>query len=545
MAEAVSELIVAVRADISQLKTELEKAKGETKKWGRINVEQTRSLQNEFKKLAPSISNVGQLANSMAAAFGASASKATGLINGLVQGFGAAGGASLAIGATTALVAVLTSEYEASGKAAKEAAEKAKAANEAEQESIADKLKALESELKAKILIANGLDPAAAGESVALDEARKKAQALEAAARAAASAARAASAPGDLQAGILRSIGGDVPAFDSATDEGKAAEKAATAAAQARRQVEVLETMGVLRREIERNDKKKDLAKKTAEDQAKYEADQQKKAMDLSVSRIKEEEDAKVQIVAESGDRVLEEEDAFNAAHLEAAQIRAERETEIDAAVAKTRDEAAAKRAADTATETQQLLGIAQSFGTAVADFLITPLEEGFASLADFAKAAKRLVLGLIAELVKAAIVAAILSALTGGSTTALAGVGGLTGAIGNALSIKGYYADGGPVGTDTVPAMLTPGEYVMPVSAVRAYGADFFDSLRRSSRHGYADGGLVKGGGSGSTTYIVQAFDAPAISRSAGRLDGVSTQRINNRQGALARETLRRNLRG
>ena len=52
------------------------------------------------------------------------------------------------------------------------------------------------------------------------------------------------------------------------------------------------------------------------------------------------------------------------------------------------------------------------------------------------------------------------------------------------------YKADGGftPRGTDTVPAMLTPGEYVIKKSAVDSIGVDNLDAIN----NGYASGGLV-----------------------------------------------------
>lgn len=45
------------------------------------------------------------------------------------------------------------------------------------------------------------------------------------------------------------------------------------------------------------------------------------------------------------------------------------------------------------------------------------------------------------------------------------------------------------PKGTDTVPAMLTPGEFVMPVSAVNKYGTNMLENMRAGK---YAKGGLV-----------------------------------------------------
>lgn len=69
------------------------------------------------------------------------------------------------------------------------------------------------------------------------------------------------------------------------------------------------------------------------------------------------------------------------------------------------------------------------------------------------------------------------------------------------------YLAGGGmpafdPRGTDTVPAMLTPGEFVMKRSAVQAIG---IGRLKRANKaQGFADGGLVGGGGGGDAAPAV-----------------------------------------
>jgi hypothetical protein len=547
VAEVVSELLVRFSADISFLKTELEKAKAETRKWGRINAQETRNLQLSFKKLKEPISNVAQLANSMGTAFGGAASKATGLVNGLVSSFAAGGAVGIAIGAVTGLVSVLATKYTEAGKAAEDAAAKAEDAAERERTAIADKLKALEVELRTKILISQGLDPVAAQAATGLEEAKRQAQELQAAAEKAAAAAREAAAPSGLQAGILRSIGGDVPDFDPESEEGRKAVEARKAAAKAVRQVEVLATLEALRREIETNEKRKKAAEKTADEIAKYETEQREKALNLAVARIKEFEDARVEIAAESGDRVLDEEDAFQKALAEARAIAAARQLEIDRGFAEAQAEAQAQNAERAKAEASALQAVGHQFADTIGSF-VGSLVEGFASLGDFAKSAKRLVLGLVADLIKAVVVASILSALFGGTPAALGGVGGLTGVIGKGLGFQGF-ASGGQVGsTDTVPAMLTPGEYVMPVDAVRAFGVDFMDRVRRAGKLGFAAGGLVRGGtGSGpsSVTIYSQSFDTPAIARNAGRLDTVNTRRINSRQGALFQETLRRNLRG
>lgn len=73
------------------------------------------------------------------------------------------------------------------------------------------------------------------------------------------------------------------------------------------------------------------------------------------------------------------------------------------------------------------------------------------------------------------------------------------------------FFADGGSVGTDKIPAMLTPGEFVVRKDAVNRIGTGFLNRINR-----YANGGLVQylqqGGGSVSSSgggYFSLNFDA------------------------------------
>ncbi|WP_260742119.1 hypothetical protein [Mycobacterium sp. SMC-2] len=59
------------------------------------------------------------------------------------------------------------------------------------------------------------------------------------------------------------------------------------------------------------------------------------------------------------------------------------------------------------------------------------------------------------------------------------------------------HFAAGGPSGTDTIPAWLSPGEFVEPTSAVSRYGRPFMDAIRQgridpSSVRYFAPGGEV-----------------------------------------------------
>lgn len=83
-------------------------------------------------------------------------------------------------------------------------------------------------------------------------------------------------------------------------------------------------------------------------------------------------------------------------------------------------------------------------------------------------------------------------------------GGGGGGGIFSTLLGAFGFgFANGGPVGfanggsvgsTDTLPAMLTPGEFVMKKSAVDKYGSGFLSSLNESTMpmRGFENGGVV-----------------------------------------------------
>jgi hypothetical protein len=78
-------------------------------------------------------------------------------------------------------------------------------------------------------------------------------------------------------------------------------------------------------------------------------------------------------------------------------------------------------------------------------------------------------------------------------------------------------FAEGGPAASDSIPAMLTPGEYVVNKAAVTRFGTGFFESLNSLALparavaarvQGFASGGLV---GLGSPSLTRPALDATA----------------------------------
>ena len=105
-------------------------------------------------------------------------------------------------------------------------------------------------------------------------------------------------------------------------------------------------------------------------------------------------------------------------------------------------------------------------------------------------------------------------------SAKLIKGLGGLLGGLGGkgkaltGLMGAGAFAEGGVVpgsgSGDTVPAMLTPGEFVMSKGAVQQYGADTLAGMNaaaggtnRPTRGGYKSGGMVNNMSKNSVQYV------------------------------------------
>ena len=89
------------------------------------------------------------------------------------------------------------------------------------------------------------------------------------------------------------------------------------------------------------------------------------------------------------------------------------------------------------------------------------------------------------------------------------------------------FYRGGGVAKSDTVPAMLTPGEYVVNRSAVSRFGTEFFESLNNLSLPAQALAARVQGFASGG---LVQSLVSPmAVPRPAfaGETAPVRTVRV------------------
>lgn len=159
---------------------------------------------------------------------------------------------------------------------------------------------------------------------------------------------------------------------------------------------------------------------------------------------------------------------------------------------------------------------LAKDFSGAITDWIT--------GAQSFGDAMKSVLQQLIAQLIQAAIYATIVAACTGGG-------GGFAarwkGAFGKGFATGGSVAGPGTGTSDSIPAMLSNGEYVLNAQAVDRLGVPFLNGLNTGRLRGFASGGLVGSGGaynrpasvassssstSSSITLNVSALDASSF---------------------------------
>lgn len=159
---------------------------------------------------------------------------------------------------------------------------------------------------------------------------------------------------------------------------------------------------------------------------------------------------------------------------------------------------------------------LAKDFSGAITDWIT--------GAQSFGDAMKNILQQLIAQLIQAAIYATIVAACTGGG-------GGFaarwSSAFGKAFASGGSVAGPGTGTSDSIPAMLSNGEYVLNAQAVDRLGVPFLNGLNTGRLRGFASGGLVGSGGaynrpasvgssssstSNSITLNVSALDASSF---------------------------------
>lgn len=168
---------------------------------------------------------------------------------------------------------------------------------------------------------------------------------------------------------------------------------------------------------------------------------------------------------------------------------------------------------------------LAKDFSGAITDWIT--------GAQSFGDAMKNILQQLIAQLIQAAIYATIVAACTGGG-------GGFAarwkGAFGKVFATGGS-VDGPGTGTsDSIPAMLSNGEYVLNAQAVDRLGVPFLNGLNTGRLRGFASGGLVGSGGvagykaeRGSTGGQVQSVN---LSMNVSTMDAASFGDFLNRGG-------------
>lgn len=89
---------------------------------------------------------------------------------------------------------------------------------------------------------------------------------------------------------------------------------------------------------------------------------------------------------------------------------------------------------------------------------------------------------------------------------------------------------------SDSIPAWLSNGEYVIRASAVRSLGISYLDAINRTgNRRGYASGGYVGGGGSFPSTMTVELSPADRMNLWGGGSDRPLIIKIGAREVAAA----------
>ena len=159
---------------------------------------------------------------------------------------------------------------------------------------------------------------------------------------------------------------------------------------------------------------------------------------------------------------------------------------------------------------------LAKDFSGAITDWIT--------GAQSFGDAMKNILQQLIAQLIQAAVYATIVAACTGGG-------GGFaarwSSAFGKGFATGGSVAGPGTGTSDSIPAMLSNGEYVLNAQAVDRLGVPFLNGLNTGRLRGFASGGLVGSGGaynrpasvassssstSNSITLNVSALDASSF---------------------------------
>lgn len=132
-----------------------------------------------------------------------------------------------------------------------------------------------------------------------------------------------------------------------------------------------------------------------------------------------------------------------------------------------------------------------QQYGNSLAKDFASGISDWITGAKSFGDVMRSVLESLIQKLIQAAMYALIIASVTGGSFKAT-----FFKAFGNGFATGGS-VDGPGTGTsDSIPAMLSNGEYVLNAQAVDRLGVPFLNGLNTGRLRGFASGGLVGSGG-------------------------------------------------
>lgn len=136
-----------------------------------------------------------------------------------------------------------------------------------------------------------------------------------------------------------------------------------------------------------------------------------------------------------------------------------------------------------------------QQYGNSLAKDFASGISDWITGTKSFGDVMRSVLESLIQKLIQAAMYALIIASVTGGSFKAT-----FSKAFGNGFATGGS-VDGPGTGTsDSIPAMLSNGEYVLNAQAVDRLGVPFLNGLNTGRLRGFASGGFV--GSSGVAGY-------------------------------------------
>lgn len=132
-----------------------------------------------------------------------------------------------------------------------------------------------------------------------------------------------------------------------------------------------------------------------------------------------------------------------------------------------------------------------QQYGNSLAKDFASGISDWITGAKSFGDVMRSVLESLIQKLIQAAMYALIIASVTGGSFKA-----NFFKAFGDGFATGGSVSGPGTGTSDSIPAMLSDGEYVMNAKAVHRLGVPFLNGLNTGRLAGLADGGLVGSGG-------------------------------------------------